>query len=52
MKAVFNFLTALPLVLLALVSHADNHAAPPKPVGMAYAMEVSDPSAFVSAMSK
>ena len=52
MKAVFNFLAALPLVLLASVSHADNHAAPSKPVGMAYAMEVSDPSAFVSAMSK
>lgn len=52
MKMVITALASMALALSASLATADNHEAPVAPVGMVYGLDVSDPPAFVAAMSK
>ena len=40
------------LAFTGMLAQADDHATPTQPVGMVYAMDVSDPPAFAAAMAK
>jgi hypothetical protein len=52
MKAMMTFLVSAALTLTTTLAQADDHAAPSKPVGMVYGLDVSDPPAFAAAMGK
>jgi hypothetical protein len=52
MRTLTTLLSVMVLAFTGMLAQADDHATPTQPVGMVYAMDVSDPPAFAAAMAK
>ena len=48
MRTLTTLLSVMVLAFTGMLAQADDHATPTQPVGMVYAMDVSDPPAFDS----